>query len=225
MSFKADKANPYLWSKDEIEEIITREPDRVHFESNSGKRSYFRKIFIDNISTNYVQCSRCEGFIFKYFNGFGSGQLLRHEEGKRHREGPGGDEFSPLVEEGPATVERGRRGRKEERRSFLVWDHCVDTGKKTSSGLEIRACAYCNKEIGASAAWATTHMKSECELVPEDVKKAFLLPRKRKIDDSSDDDDDDGQQDKVIKILTGLLSKQESKKPLKNYTDRDFDRD
>ena len=220
--------------------MIVKEPDRVKFASFSKKRPHFRKITIDGKQSMFVKCLKCTDFICKYDSKKGSGTLLGHEK-RIHADDDlemtddwEEDLFHPrsVKDESPAFS----KVKDAFNYPYMVWDHCTMTGKKTSSGLDVRACSYCSKELGASPAYATIHMK-ECSMVPEEVKRAFMVDRRKRkwMDDESDDDefedgDDGDEQEKVVKILTGLLTKRSgggemSKKPLRNYTESDFDRE
>lgn len=227
-----------VWTKEAVVEMILKEPDRVKFASFSKKRPHFRKILVDNKSTLFVKCLKCSDHICKYNSKMGSGILISHEK-RVH-----GDEDLDVEDWEEDLLPRQE---KEDTASFskvkdsfnypyMVWDHCTLTGDKTASGLEVRACMYCGKVVGASPAYATIHMK-ECSNVPEEIKKGFVHRQKRKwMDEMSDDSDlgaDDGdEQEKVVKILTGLLTKtrdsgksDSGKKPLNRFTDSDFDRE
>lgn len=229
--------DPYPFSKEDIMEMMRKEPDRVHYETKSLRRPHIRSVFLDGVNTNYVQCTHCAGgHLFKHYTKYGSGQLLRHEESRRHNRG-GGLDAGDVGEEGKEVL----KPKEKKPKAFvhpLVWDHCTRTGKFTDLGAEIRSCNYCKEEVSASAGKATAHMKNECLMIPEEMRKNFQVERKRKYEgqfhssDESDYFEDDGDdKDKVVQILTGLLSKSfepsqsGNRKPLKNYTEHDFDRE
>ena len=269
MASSSASSSPYqrsLFEKYQIK-LILEEGDRRRVtygdSSKSGLYSEFKRVMVDGQETDYVVCDICnDNELIKYNKKQGTVYVLNHKR-DHHKDvvegpfpsfpmmkedGPGRSVKRTMKEDGPGrSVKRtmkedgpGRSVRRRQERAVFVRDHCVNTGKKLPSGLDIQACAYCNKEVGASAAWAAVHMKNECQLIPEEVKKLFQNPRKRlAIDDSSGDeitddgeeDEDGDQQDKVVRILTGLLAKSgaepssEGKKPLGNYSDRDIDRE
>lgn len=237
--------NPYPKERDEITKIMQREPERITYELNVYNRPYYRRIFIDGENMHYVHCTQCTGgVIFKYYQKKGSGQILCHEKGLRHIHGKGLNAVeAPNVEAAPP--KKKKPGRKPQGSRYPpIWDHCKDTGRKTDLGAAIRSCNYCGDDVGAAQNKAIGHMKNECLSIPDEIKKKFQIPRKRfyidasTTEDSDQDDyiEDDGDSDqeddqnKVVKILTGLLKQgsnndRSEKKPLSEYTDSDFDRE
>lgn len=230
------------WSKESIVDVIVTEPDRVTFASFSKKRPHLKKILVDKKSTLFVKCLKCADHICKYDSKKGSGPLIQHE--KKYHSGDAVDEDDDEIYDEDLFPKQPRSDTKPKTKDpfdypYMVWDHCTITGRKTAGGLDIRSCNYCSKDLGASPAYATIHMK-ECGMIPDEVREIFIhrtgrKKRKYGYDTGSDeemggdDDDDDDQQEKVVKILTGLLTKkgvgEMTKKPLRNFTESDFDRE